>query len=119
MPLRLPVSELVLTVDPRPVLLEFDVIRAERVDAEFGAALMLFLTPAASRDFYRLTVTGQGRRLVLTLNGLPAAAVPIAAPVSNGTLLFYPEVTDLNLAEVAYNIERTSAEAIQRIGQAR
>jgi hypothetical protein len=105
----LPVSDVRLTVDPRPVLLEFDVAGAELVPTEFGPALQLSFTPPAARDLYRKTAGAQGRRLVLSLNGAAVAAQRIGDPVTGGTLLFYPEVRAELLPSLLADLRSTTA----------
>lgn len=105
----LPVSGVRLSIDPRPVLLEFDVAGAELVPTEFGPALQLNFTPQAARDLYRKTAGAQGRRLVLSLNGAAVAAQRIGDPVTGGTLLFHPEVRAEELPALLADLQRTTA----------
>jgi hypothetical protein len=105
----LPVSGVRLSIDPRPVLLEFDVAGAELVPTEFGPALQLNFTPQAARDLYRKTAGAQGRRLVLSLNGAAVAAQRIGDPVTGGTLRFYPEARAEELPALLADLQRTTA----------
>lgn len=105
----LPVSGVRLSLDPRPLLLEFDVAGAELVPTEFGPALQLSFAPPAARDLYRKTAGAQGRRLVLSLNGAAMAALRIDDPVTGGTLLFHPEVRAEELPTLLADLQRTTA----------
>jgi len=113
----LPVSRAAIDVDPRPVLLEFDLVRVELVTAEFGRALLLHLSGAAARDLYQKTVGSRGRRLVLALDGAPVGVFPIDAPVGNGLLLFYPEVPDDRLPALVQNLQQTTAGSQGRLAR--
>jgi len=103
----LPVSHAHIEVDPRPVLLEFDLAQVELVTAEFGRALLLHWSGAAARDLYQKTIGSQGRRLVLTLDGAPVSVFTIDGPVSNGLLTFYLELPDDQLPPLARNLQQT------------
>jgi hypothetical protein len=105
----LPVSGARIEVDPRPVLLEFDLERVELVSAEFGRALLLQFNAAAARDLFRQTTGTQGRRFVLSLNGAPAGVFTIAAPVTSGLLTFYPEIPDERLPQLVRGLQQTTA----------
>jgi hypothetical protein len=105
---QLPVSRLNISVNPKPVLLETDIASAEVTKVNLGWCLMFRLTPAAVRDFYRMSATAQGRRLVLTLNGQPIGARRFDQAISDGGLLIFVEVLDSDLPEIADRIRRTS-----------
>ena len=61
----LPQSETAITVDVKSVVTEFDIVRVDIAEVELGKCLQFQLTPAASRDLYRLSVANQGQRLML------------------------------------------------------
>jgi len=71
---------------------------------------MLEVTPAASRDLYRLTGSNQGRRLVLTLNDVALGVRQIDRAIEGGALLLFVEMTDAELATLVFNLKRTSEE---------
>lgn len=114
LPITLPISGVTLEVDPRPILLEFDITNVQLVRGEFGPGLMFVLTPQAARDLYRISATSQGRRLVLTLNGEPVSATPFAGPLGSGAVIVYPEVDTSRMGELARDLDLTSADVQAR-----
>lgn len=106
----LPVSGSHITVKSRPVFVESDIGSASLYETEFGPAVMLLFRTAASTDFYRTTISNQGKRLVVVINGLPLGAYYISGPVQDGRILFYLEVPDEELAEIVRSIQKTSDE---------
>lgn len=110
----LPISESRITVQAKPDFAEWDIMQATPVETDFGAAIVLLLTSEASRDLYRTTVSNQGRRLVITINGVPVGAHYIERPVEDGRLFFYLEVPDEEVPAIARGIQKTSAEIERR-----
>lgn len=108
LPISLPISGVSLEVDPRPVLLEFDITGVQLVRGEFGPGLMFVLTAQAARDLYRISASSQGRRLVLSLNGTPVSATPFSGPLGSGAIVVYPEVAADRMGELARNLDLTS-----------
>lgn len=107
--LQLPVSRVALKVDPKPVLTEYDIAGVNLARLDVGWCLVFQLTPSARRDFYRMSLAVQGRRVVLTLNGLPAGALRLDQVVSDGNLPIFAELPDPELPELADRIRKTSA----------
>lgn len=107
--LQLPVSKVKINVNPKPVLVEYDFADVGVAKVDLGWCLLFRLTPAATRDFYRLSVGAQGRRLVLTLNGTAIGARRLDQVVGDGGLLLFIEVQDSDLPELANRIRLTSA----------
>ncbi len=112
-PVRLPRSQVGLLVNPKPVLTEGDIANVELVQVDLGRCLMFQLAPAASRDFYRLSVSNQGRRLVLFINGTAVGARRVDGPIANGVLFVFVELPDDELPELVARLKR-AAEAWQR-----
>lgn len=106
----LPVSGVHIPIAPKPVITEFDIINAEIAQVELGKCLMFQLTPAASRDLYRMTGSNQGRRLVLVINGNALGARLIERPLENGTIFTFVEVPDSELPGLVTGLKRTSAD---------
>ncbi len=113
-PLQLPVSGVTIKVSPKPVFVESDIIDAQLVRVNLGWCLMLRFTPAAGRDLYRLSVGSLGRRLVLTFNDQPAGARRIEQAMTEGALLTFVEVDDVNLPPLVERLRRTSAEIAKK-----
>lgn len=112
-PVTLPRSQVGLRVNPKPVLTEGDLANVELVQVDLGRCLMFQLTPAAARDFYRLSVTNQGRRLVLHLNGAALGARRLDGAITDGVVFVFVELPDDELPGLVERLKRTIA-AVQR-----
>lgn len=112
-PAMLPQSRLSLVLNPKPVLTEGDVVNVDLVQVDLGRCLLFQLTPAASRDFYRLSVTHQGRRVVLLLDDAVAGARLIDGPIANGAIFIFLERPEESLPALVENLKKSSA-AMQR-----
>jgi hypothetical protein len=119
MPMRMPISGATVMVNPRPSFGEFDVLGADIVRSDVGPLLFLQLTPEATRDYHRMTLTNRGRRVVLTLNNAPVATRLIDQPVGNGALFFFLEVPETELPMLVRNINLTSREIQEQRARAR
>jgi len=104
----LPKSGVVISIGTKAMITEVDIVNAEVAQVDLGRCLMLQLTPAATRDLYRLTGSNQGKRLVLTLNDVPVGARTIDAPFTDGTLFIFVEMTDAQLEDLVRDLKRTS-----------
>jgi hypothetical protein len=104
----LPKSVVVISIGTKAMITEVDIVNAEVAQVDLGRCLMLQLTPAATRDLYRLTGSNQGKRLVLTLNDVPVGARTIDAPFTDGTLFIFVEMTDAQLEDLVRDLKRTS-----------
>lgn len=112
-PLTLPQSEVRVTVNPKPVIAEGDISSVELVQVDLGKCLLFQLTPAAVRDFYRMSVSHQGRRLVLVIDNTALGARRIDGPITNGVLFVFVERPEAELPKLVENLKKTSA-ALQR-----
>lgn len=112
-PLTLPQSGVRVTVNPKPVIAEGDVMNVELVQVDLGKCLLFQLTPAAVRDFYRLSVTHQGRRLVVVVDDVALGARRLDGPITNGALFVFVELPESALPALVDNLKKTSA-ALQR-----
>lgn len=115
----LPQSGVTLVVSPKPVVVEYDIVNAEVAQVELGRCLLVQLSPAATRDLYRLSVSSVGRRLVLSLNDQFVGARPIEGAMSDGTILTFVERPDAELPDLVGRLKATCAEiaAARRAGQ--
>ena len=112
-PLTLPQSSVHVSVNPKPVITEGDVVNVELVKVDLGLCLLFQLTPGTVRDFYRLSATHQGRRLVLLVDGVAIGARTIDGPVTNGVVYVFVELPDAALPALVENLKKSSA-AMQR-----
>jgi hypothetical protein len=114
MPVELPVSKVRITVNPKPVFVETDIVDAQLIRVNIGWCMLIQFTPAAGRDLYRLSVGSQGRRLVLSFNDQPAGARRIDQAMPEGAMLTFVEVDDVNLPPLVERLKRTSADIVKR-----
>jgi hypothetical protein len=114
---KLPRSGVVIAVSSKAVMTEADIVNAEVVQVDLGRCLMLQVTPTAARDLYRLTGANQGKRLVLTLNDVALGARQIEAPMAEGGVMIFVEMTDGALDDLVRDLKRTSAEVQRQISR--
>jgi hypothetical protein len=112
-PLRLPQSGVNLAVNSKPVITEGDIANVDLVQVDLGKCLYFQLTPTASRDFYRMSVTHQGRRLVLVIDGVALGARRIDGPITNGVVFIFAEVPEEDLPKLVENLKKSAA-ALQK-----
>ena len=112
-PVTLPQSGVRLAVNSKPVITEGDITNVELVQVDLGKCLLIQLTGSATRDFYRLSVTQQGRRLVMTVNGETVGARRLDGPITNGVIYVFVEMPDAELPALVNNLKKTSV-AMQR-----
>lgn len=110
---ELPQSAVNLAVNPKPVLTEGDVLNVELVQVDLGKCLLFHLTPSAARDFYRLSGTHQGRRLVLMINDDAIGARRIDGAIADGKIFVFVEQPDADLPALVSRLKRSATE-IQR-----
>ena len=108
--IRLPNSGVVISVQEKPVITEYDLRNAEVAQVELGRCLMLELTPEAARDLHRLTAIQLGQRLVLFLNGAPVGARRIDQTIADGVILVFLETPESDLTNQVARLKRTSAD---------
>ncbi len=106
---QLPVSKVVLTINPKPVLVEYDIANVEFAKVDLGWCLYFQFSSAAARDLYRLSASNLGGRLVLTLNDAPVGARVLDQAIADGSLLIFVEVPNEELPPIAERLKRTSA----------
>lgn len=105
--LTLPQSGLQISVKPKPVFTEYDIVNVEIAQAELGQCLAIQLTPEATLDLYRLTLDKQGSRLVLVLGGVPFGARRMSEPLDQGTIFVFLEVPDASLPALVATLKET------------
>lgn len=108
-PILLPRSGVRISVNSKPVITEGDIVNVELVQVELGKCLLFQLTPAATRDFYRMSVTQQGRRIVLTIDGNPVGARRIDGAITDGAVFVFVELPDESLPRLVENLKKYSA----------
>jgi hypothetical protein len=113
---QLPVSKVMLNVNPKPVLVEYDITNVEFAKVDLGWCLYFQFNSAAARDLYRLSASNLGGRLVLTLNDTPIGVRRMDQPIADGGFLIFLEVPNEDLPPIAERLKRTSA-AIAKKGR--
>jgi hypothetical protein len=112
-PLVLPLSGTHLSVNSKPVITEGDIVNVELVQVDLGQCLLVQLTPSATRDFYRLSVAHQGRRLVLMVNDKAIGARRLDGAITNGVVYVFVEMPESDLPALVDNLKKSSV-AMQR-----
>ncbi len=112
-PLVLPRSGVNVRVNPKPVISEVDIVDAELVQVDLGKCLMLRLGSGAMRDFYRLSGSHQGRRLVLVMNGDAWGARRIDGAITDGVIFIFVEKNDEELPAIVAELKQSLA-AVQK-----
>lgn len=112
-PVTLPQSGVHLALNSKPVITEGDIVDADMVQVDLGKCLLLQLSPTATRDFYRMSVTHQGRRLALVVNDVALGARRIDGPITNGAIFVFVEIPDADLPALVNNLKKSSV-ALQR-----
>ena len=113
---QLPVSKVAVNINPKPVLVEYDITNVEFAKVDLGWCLYFQFTPAAARDLYRLSAANLGGRLVLTLNDTPIGVRRLDQPITEGGFLIFVEVPNEELPPIAERLKRTLA-AIAKKGR--
>jgi hypothetical protein len=109
----LPLSGVHVTVNSKPVITEGDITDVQLVQVELGKALMFQLTATASRDFYRLSGTHQGRRIVLVVDGEPLGARRIDGAIMNGVVFVFAEIPESAMPALVENLKKSTV-ALQK-----
>ncbi len=113
---QLPVSKVALNINPKPVLVEYDIVNVEFAKVDLGWCLFFQFSSAAARDLYRLSAANLGGRLVLTLNDTPIGARRLDQAIADGGLFIFLELPNEELPPIAERLKRTSA-AIAKKGR--
>lgn len=106
---QLPVSKVTLNINPKPVLVEYDITDVEFAKVDLGWCLYFKFNAAAARDLYRLSAANLGGRLVLTLNDSPIGVRRLDQTIADGGLLIFLEVPNEDLPPIAERLKRTTA----------
>ena len=106
---QLPVSKVALNINPKPVLVEYDIANVEFAKVDLGWCLYFQFNSAAARDLYRLSAANLGGRLVLTLNDTPIGARRLDQAIADGGLLIFVELPNEELPPITERLKRTTA----------
>lgn len=114
-PTVLPRSGVNVAVNSKPVMTEGDIVNVELVQVELGKCLMFQLTPSAARDFYRLSGSHQGRRLVLVVNDVTLGARRLDGPIADGVIYIFVETPEEELPGLVRNLKKSSVAMQQEL----
>ncbi|WP_442890976.1 hypothetical protein [Congregicoccus parvus] len=107
---ELPVSGVVIPVAPRVQFSEGDIVAVELVRVDLGLCLLFVFDEDSARSLFRLSAANLGRRLVVTLNGRAFGARTFEAPIGDGRLFVFVELSDEELAATATSLKKTTAD---------
>ena len=83
----LPISGTRIPVENTPIVNEFQIIGVEMVQVELGVALLFQVNDEASRELYRSSVSNNGSRVVLTINGNAVGARRLDGAIQDLSLI--------------------------------
>lgn len=115
----LPVSGVKIAINNRPVITEYDFTGVQLAESDLGKFLIFSLTGDATRDIYRTTVSNQGKRLVLFINGKPVGARLIDQPFNTGAIAVFAAIPDELLPKLVKNLHETSVDIQKQIEKAK
>jgi hypothetical protein len=116
-PITLPKSRVTVVVNMKPVFTEGDLVNVELIQVDLGKCLMFQLTPSASRDFYRLSGSHQGRRVVLMVDDAPLGARRIDGAIADGAIFIFVELADEALPVLVDNLKKSFAATQKEIAK--
>jgi hypothetical protein len=99
-----------IAIDPNGVFtaLDFAKISALPLGSE-GTGIQFLLTPDAAYALNQITSGHSGQHLVLLVNSRPLAQFQIGRPITNGNIVFFPEVLEDEKATLARDLDATCA----------
>ena len=107
MELTLPVSRTSIRVEKEPLINEFEIRNVELVKVELGMALLFQLSEKGSRVLYRASVSENGNRIVLTVNGNALGARRIDGAMESGLFYTFVELPDDELGQFVLDLKAT------------
>ncbi len=110
----LPLSGAEFTVGRTPILFEGDVEAIELVQVDLGLCVLFQFGEAGSRELYRASVRGTGRRIFLFINDVPFGARRMDGPISDGALYMFLEVPDSELPDLVEEM-KVSLKQVKRL----
>lgn len=106
----LPVSQVRIQVKNEASISEYDILDINSVETEYGKCLQFSLTAAAARAYYRESVSNQGRRLVLLVNGNAVGAKRVDGANETGSIYIFAEIADDELEDYVKKMRGTIVE---------
>ncbi|HAV12099.1 MAG TPA: hypothetical protein DCX06_01200 [Opitutae bacterium] len=103
----LPLSRTKINLHQEPVVNEFEVINIDLVKVEMGMAILIYTTERGARALYRASVTNNGNRMVLMINGNPVGARRIDGAIQDGKFYTFVELPDDELEQFVLDVKDT------------
>jgi len=103
----LPLSGTQIPLQREPLVSEFEIANVELVKVDMGMALLIQLTEKGARALYRGSVSNNGGRVVLTVNGNPIGARRLSGAIEDGNLYTFVEIDDEELGQLVLDIRQT------------
>lgn len=107
---KLPISGSQIAINREILVSEFEIQQVELVQVKLGLAIMLQLSDAGARALYRASVTSNGRRVVMLVNGNAIAARRLDGAIADGKYYTFVEVSDDALPELVLDLKRSIRE---------
>lgn len=96
-----------ISLQKDPVVSEFEIINMELVKVDLGLALMIQVSEKGGRDLYRASVTNNGSRIVLLINGNAVGARRLDGAISDAKLYTFVELPDEELEQLVLDVKKT------------
>ncbi|MEN8662839.1 MAG: hypothetical protein ACN4GF_04990 [Lentimonas sp.] len=106
----LPLSRTQISLQKDPAVSEFDIANIELVKVDLGLALLIQVSERGSRALYRASVTNNGGRIVLMINGNAIGARRIDGAIQDGKFFTFVELPDDDLEELVLDVKSTIAQ---------
>jgi hypothetical protein len=103
----LPKTRTRISVEQEPVVSEFEIVNMELVKVDLGLALMIQVSERGGRDLYRASVTNNGSRVVLTINGNAVGARRLDGAISDAMFYTFVELPDDQLEQLVLDVKKT------------
>ena len=113
----LPVSGVQIAINNKPIVTEYDFTGVQLAESDLGKFLIFSLTGDATRDFYRVTGSNQGKRLVLFINDKPVGARMIDRAFNTGSIAVFAAIPEDLLPELVKNMHGTSLDLQEKIAK--
>ena len=103
----LPVSGTRIALQKEPVVNEFEIMNVDLVKVDMGLAVLIYVSEKGGRDLYRASVSHNGSRIVLMVNGNPIGARRLTGAISNAKLYTFVEIPDDELEQFVFDVKKT------------
>jgi hypothetical protein len=113
--MRLPKSGEQIQVVRTPVLDFTHLHNVHLIQVDLGMCLLFQMNEQGARDLFRLTLENPGRRLVLTLNGMPVGMRLIEGNIRDGMLFMFVDYTDEVLPELTMRLQESLVDLRRRL----